>query len=55
MALQLRFGFVLELRWGIPKFLAIYFLSGIGASLWSTELSFCTISGGHPTFGSCWF
>jgi len=32
---QLRFGFVLELRWGIIRFIVIYFVTGIGASFLS--------------------
>jgi len=32
---QLRFGFVNELRWGIFRFIGIYFVTGIGASFLS--------------------
>lgn len=36
----LHFGFTFELRWGIKRFIAVYFVSGIGASL----LSACAVS-----------
>lgn len=32
---QLRFGIVLEKKWGLPKFLLLYIISGIGATLFS--------------------
>jgi len=32
---QLRFGYVLELRWSIVRFIVIYFVTGIGASFLS--------------------
>lgn len=36
---QLRFGYVFEIRWTIPRFLAMYILTGIGASFMSSVLS----------------
>jgi len=38
MFFQLRLGYVLELRWGMVRFLVIYILCGINGSMWSTEL-----------------
>lgn len=43
---QLRLGFSLEHRWGIPRAVALYFIAGIGGSLWSAELSQTTVSVG---------
>jgi len=44
--IQLRFGYTLELRWGWPKFVMIYILTGISASLWSSVLSYESVSVG---------
>jgi len=35
---QLRFGLMMERKWGIPKYVLLYFISGIGASLMSCLL-----------------
>jgi membrane associated rhomboid family serine protease len=43
---QLRFGYTLELRWGWPKFVVIYLLTGISAALWSCVLSWKAVSVG---------
>lgn len=43
---QLRFGFVLEKRWGIARFLGVYVLSGLMASLFSAQLSKNNVSVG---------
>jgi len=42
----LRFGYVLETRWGWWRFGLVYLLAGIGASMWSAVLGFDTISVG---------
>ena len=42
----LRFGYVLETRWGWWRFGLVYMLAGIGASMWSTKLGYDTISVG---------
>ena len=38
MFFLLRFGYITELRWGRPRWAAIYFWAGIMASIWSTVL-----------------
>jgi len=43
---QLRFGFSMEARWGMYRFIAAYFITGIGASLFSCILSPLTVSVG---------
>lgn len=42
----LHFGFTLETRWTTPRFIAIYFIAGIGASLLSAAASRNSISVG---------
>ena len=42
----LRFGYVLETRWGWWRFGLVYLLSGLGASLWSAVLGYETVSVG---------
>ena len=46
MFFQLRFGYVTELRWGRGRWLAIYLLTGLMGSLWSTQLSPKSVSVG---------
>jgi len=46
MFFQLRFGPTMEARWGIGRFLALYFITGIGASFWSAVLSPGSVSVG---------
>jgi len=43
---QCRFGFTFELRWTIPRYIIIYVMCGIGASLWSAVLSPVSVSVG---------
>jgi len=43
---QMRFGYVLEVRWGWGRWLGVYILSGLMASLWSTQISPDTVSVG---------
>jgi len=46
MFFQLRFGFVLEVRWTTARFAKIYFLTGIGASFLSCIMAPRTVSVG---------
>lgn len=46
MFFQLRFGYVTEARWGKVKWIAVYVLAGLMASLWSTVISPDTVSVG---------
>jgi len=43
---QLRFGFTLEKRWGMFRFVLVYFLTAMGASLFSCVMSPDTVSVG---------
>lgn len=43
---QLRFGYVTEARWGAARWTGIYVLTGIMASLWSTQLGPTNVSVG---------
>jgi len=43
---QFRFGFTLEKRWGVYRFIAVYFLTAMGASLFSCVMSPDTVSVG---------
>ena len=42
----LRFGYILEARWGWWRFGLVYLLAGIGASMWSAVLGYNDISVG---------
>jgi len=46
MFFQLRFGFITELRWGRWRWLGLYVLAGVMASLWSTKLGPHSVSVG---------
>jgi len=43
---QLRFGFTLEKRWGIYRFMTVYWITAMGASLFSCVMSPNTVSVG---------
>jgi rhomboid protease GluP len=43
---QLRFGYITELRWGRWRWLAVYIISGLMASLFSTKLGPRSVSVG---------
>jgi len=43
---QLRFGLALERRWGTPRLMVLYFISGIGGILMSCLISYSTIGVG---------
>lgn len=43
---QLRFGYTLEYRWTMRLFVAVYMVTGIGASLWSAILGWDSVSVG---------
>eukprot|EP00472_Partenskyella_glossopodia_P012978 CAMPEP_0197521712 /NCGR_PEP_ID=MMETSP1318-20131121/6959_1 /TAXON_ID=552666 /ORGANISM="Partenskyella glossopodia, Strain RCC365" /LENGTH=296 /DNA_ID=CAMNT_0043073817 /DNA_START=80 /DNA_END=967 /DNA_ORIENTATION=+ len=43
---QCRIGFIFELRWGLANYIAVYFLTGIGATYFSCLLSPASISVG---------
>lgn len=42
----LRFGYVTEQRWGVYRWSGVYFLAGLMASLWSTDLGPTSVSVG---------
>jgi len=46
MIFQMRFGFVLEIRWTLQNYLAIYLLTGIGSGLFSEVINPFDISVG---------
>ena len=52
---QLRFGYITELRWGRWRWLAVYIISGVMASLFSTKLGPRSVSVGASgaLFGQC--
>lgn len=43
---QLHFGFTFELRWGTPRFIGVYLMTGIGASLMSAVVNASAVSVG---------